>query len=212
MSPKEEPNDEDEEEEPSLVDDQEEERAEEPLKITKRKRKAKIVTESVGEADSGQLIVEITDLLKNARAAIADERFVDAIKCYQEASIAAGMAGDGDRERIYLSRANEILKEHPELKEEGLTIIKRRKMKAKLRKEEETFTGFLIRIISYIFIAAIFLILIYSGIFAAIILQELFEMGGSYSINTLWAISGAIEVVGLIIAYFLGTRLLRWQE
>ena len=179
-----------------------------PIVTKKRKRKAKLISVIAAEADEEKLLLEITDLLKRARVALGKENFLEAINCYHEAAVAAEMAGDTERERIYLNRANELLKEHPELKEEGL-VIKKRKMKAKLREEEKFSLG---RLISNIIIAGIMIILVYSGLFSVILLQEVFELGGSYNISILWGVSIAIGIFGMVLAYLLGTRWLRWPE
>ena len=210
MSAEKEPPTETEEESAEIEPSDEEMEEERPKIIKKRKRKDKVIREIEPEADEAQLIFEITNLLKRARIAIAKENFIEAVKCYQDAAVAANMAGNTKREKIYLSRANELIKEHPELKEAGLQYIKKRKLKAKLREEEEKFS--LTRMISNIIVAAIMLILVYSGIFGAIILQEILEEGASYSIPLLWSLSIVIEIFGIIVAYFFGTRYLRWSE
>ncbi|NVM55713.1 MAG: hypothetical protein HWN66_18585 [Candidatus Helarchaeota archaeon] len=210
MSAEKEPPTETEEESAEIEPSDEEMEEERPKIIKKRKRKDKVIREIEPEADEAQLIFEITNLLKRARIAIAKENFIEAVKCYQDAAVAANMAGNTKREKIYLSRANELIKEHPELKEAGLQYIKKRKLKAKLREEEEKFS--LTRMISNLIVAAIMLILVYSGIFGAIILQEILEEGASYSIPLLWSLSIVIEIFGIIVAYFFGTRYLRWSE
>ncbi|HUX98256.1 MAG TPA: hypothetical protein VMV49_01765 [Candidatus Deferrimicrobium sp.] len=212
MSTKKEPNNNNSEKEPEEEPEWAIEEGEKPTVIKKRKGKRTIISETEAEPDSEKLVTEITDLLKRARSAIAEQNFLVAVKSYQEASIAAGMAGDTEREKIYIARANEILNEHPELKEQGLVILKKRKMKAILRKEEKKFSAYVLRIVSYIFVAGILIILIFSGLFSAIILQELLELGGSYSISMLWGICCFIEIIGLILAYLLATRWLSWAE
>ncbi|MHA1650283.1 MAG: hypothetical protein ACTSYB_08820 [Candidatus Helarchaeota archaeon] len=181
-----------------------------PKYVKKKKRKAKIISKERPEfeADEEKLAIEITSLLKKARSSIAQEDYLEAVKCYQNAAIAASMIGDLEREKIYLSRASEIIREHPELKEKGVELFKRRKLKAKIREKEEKFSIF--QFFSQIFIAGILLVLVYSGLFSAIILQELFEMGGSYNVAQLWGICITIEICGIILAYFLGKRLFQW--
>ncbi len=208
-----------EEEVPETIEEEEEvpetikEEEEAPKIIKKQKRKGTIITERremfAGE-DEEKLTKEITEFLKKARAAIAEQNYLEAVKDYQDASIAANMLGDPEREKIYLSRANEILEEHPELKEEGIAFFKKRRVKAKIREEKEKFS--LLQMITNIIIAAIFIVLVYSGIFSAIILRELFQLGGSYSVTFLWGLCITIEITGLIIAYVLAKYWLVWPE
>ncbi|MFX1295910.1 MAG: hypothetical protein ACFFD2_13800 [Promethearchaeota archaeon] len=193
--------------------DQEEIERQLPKILKKRTRKAKIVSqkdEFFDDEDDEKLLFEISSLLKKARVAIAEEKYIDAIKCYQDAAITASMIGDTEREKIYLIRANEILQEHPELKAEGVTILKKRKNKAKIREKEEKFS--IIQLISNLLVAVFLLILVYSGLISAIILQEIFEMSGSYNVTQLWGICILIEITGVILAYFIGKSWLRWPE
>jgi hypothetical protein len=212
VSEEKEPNNNDLEKEPEEEPEWETTEGKRPSIVKKRKGKKKIISETEAEPDSEKLVTEITDLLKRARSAIAEQNFLEAVKSYQEASIAASMAGDTERERIYLVRANEILTEHPDLKEEGLVVLKKRKMKAILRKQEETTSAYIIRIVSYIFVAAILMILVFSGLFSAIILQNTFQAGGSYNLYGLWGLCSFIEIIGLILAYLFATRWLNWSE
>ena len=183
-----------------------------PEKTKKQKRKAQIITqiESTSETDHDKLLFEITGLLKKARISIAEKNYIEAIKSYQDAAVTASMLGDAEREKIYLTRANEILQEHPELKEEGIALMKKRKLKTIIRKEEEKFS--ITRMLSHIIIALLLIILVFSGMFSALILQELLEAGGSYSIATLWGICIGIEVCGLVLAYIIGRYWLQWSE
>lgn len=192
-----------------------EEEAEEvpPQIIKKRKRKAKIISEGAPESDEEKLLLEITNLLKKARIALVNKNYIEAVICYQDAGIAANMAGDVERERIFLRRANEILQDHPELKEdERVKVIKRRKIKAIVRPEEK-FS--LIGLISNVIMAAIFTILVFSGLISAILIQEVYEDIGYVfpdSAFVIWGLSIAIEIFGLTIAYLLATRWLHWPE
>ncbi len=180
---------------------------ERPAIIKKKRRKGKFIMETTPEADEEQLLMEITELLKRARVALVNKNYLEAVKSYQDAAIAANMAGDTERERIFLRRMNEILKDHPELvEEEGFKIIKKRRIKAKLREEE----GFsLSRLISNVFVALLMLIFVYSGLLGSIVLYRIFDVT---NVNLLWGLSIFIEILGLIIAYLLGTRWLRWSE
>jgi hypothetical protein len=207
-------NPENEESDETLETDDEEETLDEEIteKTKKRKRKAQIITEaeSILETDHDKLLFEITGLLKKARIAIAEKNYIEAIKSYQDAAVTASMLGDSEREKIYLARASEILQEHPELKEEGIALMKKRKLKAIIRKEVEKFS--LTRMLSHVIIALLLIILVFSGVFSAVILEELLEAGGSYSVTTLWGICIGIEVCGLILAYVIGKYWLQWSE
>jgi len=181
-----------------------------PKIVKKRKRKGKIIMEQVPEADEEKLLLEITDLLKRARVALVNKNYLEAVKNYQDAAISANMAGDTERERIFLRRAGEILRDHPEvMEEEGFKLIKKRKLKARLREPEKFSLG---RLISQVFLAGILIIFVYLGLFGAIFLQEIFEEGGSYSIPSLWGISIGVMVIGLLLAYLFATRALRWTD
>lgn len=213
MSNKEESPDENEKEEVETEPEVEKVGKKAKLSIKKEISKAKLTSKTEPRSEVETLSLEITDLLKKARAAIAEEQFLDAIKLYREAAITADMMGDSEREKSYLNRADEILKEHPELEKEFITEpSKKRKGKARLRKEEEKLT--LSRLITQIIVAGIFIILVFSGLFSAIILQKLSELAGGYSYNApmLWFICTVIEIIGLTIAYFFGTRWLKWPE
>jgi len=203
----------DEEEEEEAESEVEEEEAEKPAKglIKREALKPKSMSRPELGSEAETLSLEITDVLKRARVAIAEEQFLDAVKLYREAAVAADMMGESEREKSYLNRANELLKEHPELEKELATeAIKKRKGKAKVHKEEEKLT--LSRLITRIIIAGIFTILVFSGIFAAIILQKLAEIAGSYNAPLLWFTCTVVEIIGLTIAYFFGTRWLKWPE
>lgn len=208
MSEKDESPDEDEEEE-AEPEPEEEELEEEPSIVTEKElQKPKPITPVEAEPDSETLGLEITDLLKKARVAIAEKQFLHAIKLYQEAAVSADMMGDSDRHKIYLNRANELLKEHPGLEKELVTEpLKKRKGKAKVRKEEEKLT--LARLFTRIIIGAIFTGLIFSGVFTAILFQNAFQAGSSYDAPLLWFLCTLVEVIGLTIAYFFGTRWLK---
>ncbi|MDD1779254.1 MAG: hypothetical protein LUQ65_13895 [Candidatus Helarchaeota archaeon] len=211
MSEKDESPDKDEEEEAEPEPKKEEIEEEPAVSAEKEIQKIKPTAPAEAESDSETLGLEITDLLKKARVAIGAEQFLEAIKLYQEAAISADMMGDSERQKIYLNRANELVKEHPELEKELVTEpLKKRKGKAKVRKEEEKLT--LPRLIARIVVAAIFTGLIFSGIFAAVLLQNAFQVGGSYNGALLWFICTVVEVIGLTIAYFFGTRWLKWPE
>lgn len=200
------------EEEPSAESTADEKDFEEeaPKILKKRKRKGKFIMDTEPEADEEKLLDEITELLKRARFALANKNYLEAVRCYQDAAISANMAGDAERERIFLRRVNEILTEHPELKEEdGFKLIKKRKIKAKL-KAEEKFS--LVRFLSHLILAGILVLFVYLGLFGAIVLQEIFEEGGSYSIPALWGTSIVVLIVGLVIAYIYGTRFFDWSE
>ncbi len=198
----------DEETEAEVEPDEEEEGEEPPEVIKKWKRKAKIISEVEPEADEEKLLLEITNLLKKARVALVNKNYIEAVISYQDAAIAANMTGDTERERIFLKRANEILQDHPELKEdERIKTIKKRKIKAIIRPEEKfSLTG----LISNLIVAGIFFILIYSGLFSAVFLQQIYET--AYNPAQLWGICIAIEIIGLVLAYFLATRWLQWSE
>jgi hypothetical protein len=211
VSEKDESPDEDEEEEAEPEPKEEETEEEPPVSPKKELHKVESIVPAKAESDSEALGLEITDLLKKARVAIAEEQFLDAIKLYQEAAISADMMGDADRQKTYLNRANELLKEHPTLEKELVTEpLKKRKGKAKVRKEEEKLT--LARLITRIIVAGIFTGLVFSGVFAAILLQNAFQVGGSYNAPLLWFICTLVEVIGLTVAYFFGTRWLKWPE
>jgi hypothetical protein len=203
--------DEDEEEEAEAEAEEEEIEEEPPVSIKKELQKAKPTAPAAAESDSEALGLEITDLLKRARGAIAEGQFLEAIKLYQDAAVSADMMGDAERQKTYLGRANELLKEHPDLgKELGMEPLRKRKGKAKVRREEEKIT--LARLIARIIVAGIFTGLVFSGVFAAILLQNAFQVGGSYDAPLLWFICTVVEVLGLTIAYFFGTRWLKWPE
>ncbi len=212
MSEKNNPENEDRDEDRETDAEAETSDEETPKKIKKRKRKAQIINqaETPSETDHDKLLFEITGLLKKARISIAEKNYIEAIKSYQDAAVTASMLGDTEREKIYLTRANEILQEHPELKEEGITLMKKRKLKAIIRKEVEKFS--LTSLLSHMIIALLLIVLVFSGIFSAVILQELLEAGGSYSYTTLWGICIGIEVCGLILAYVIGKYWLQWSE
>ena len=211
MSKKEESPDDEEDEEPEVEPEEEEIAKEAKTSLKRENLVPKITTQIEPTSESEMLNSEIVNLLKKARAAIAEEQFSDAVKLYREAAVASDMMGQPENEKTYLNRANEILTEHPEI-EKGLATepIKKRKGKAKLRKEEEKLT--FSRLITRIFVAGIFTILVFSGIFAAMILQKLLEMGGSYNVPQLWYTCIIIEIIGLVIAYIFGTRWLKWPE
>ncbi len=194
-------------------DEEEEELEEGPQKILKkRKGKTTIISdteEKFESADEDKLIFEITNLLKKARVAMAEKDYITAVKSYQDASIAAGMIGDTDREKTYITRANEILQEHPELKEEGFKILKKRKLKSRIREEEEKFS--IIRLISHVIIAGIILGFALSGLLSAVVLQELLEVSSSYNKTLVWAVCIVIQIAGLVIAYYIGKRWLSWS-
>ncbi|MHA1129909.1 MAG: hypothetical protein ACTSQQ_03780 [Candidatus Helarchaeota archaeon] len=185
---------------------------ERPKKIKKRKRKAQIISQAEikFETDHDKLLYEITGLLKKARIAIAEKNYIEAITSYQDAAVTANMLGDPEREKIYLTRANEILQDHPELKAEGITLLKKRKLKTIIRKKEEKFS--LTRLLTNMIFALLMIVLVYSGVFSAIILQELLEAGGSYNFTMLWGICIGIEVLGIFLAYLIGRYWLRWPE
>lgn len=211
MSKKEESPAEDEEEEAETGPEEEEIEEEPQVSVKKELQKAKPIAPAEAESDSETLGLEITDLLKKARVAIAEEQFLNAIKLYQEAAIAADMMGDSERQKIYLNRAHELLKEHPDLEKELVPEpLKKRKGKAKVRKEEEKLT--LSRLIARIILGGIFTGLVFSGVFAAMLLQNLFQVGGSYNAPLLWFICTVVEIIGLTMAYFFGTRWLKWPE
>ncbi len=209
MSKKEESPDDDEEEEAETGPEDEEIEEEPPVIIKKELQKAKPIVPAEAESDSETLGLEITDLLKKARVAIAEERFLQAVKLYQEAAIAADLMGDSERQKIALQRAQELLKEHPDV-EKALVPepLKKRKGKAKVRQEEEKLT--LSRLIARIIMGGIFTGLVFSGVIAAILLQNLFQVGGSYNAPLLWVICTVVEIIGLTLAYVFGTRGLKW--
>ncbi|NVM31373.1 MAG: hypothetical protein HWN65_21215 [Candidatus Helarchaeota archaeon] len=198
---------ENEENQADIGTDEEIEEEKPPIKVKKRKRKAKIISEMEPEADEERLLLEITNLLKKARIALVKKNYIEAVICYQDAGIAANMAGDTERERLFLRRANEILQDHPELKEdERVKIIKRRKIKAMVRPEEK-FS--LVGLISNMIAAVLFIILIYSGLISAIFLMDIVDMT-NYTL--VWGLSIAVEILGLTLAYLLATRFLRWSK
>lgn len=211
MSEKDESPDENEEEEAETEPKEEKIEEEPPVREEKEIQKAKPTPPAEAESDTETLGLEITDLLKKARGAIAEGQFLAAIRLYQDAAVSADMMGDAERQKIYLNRANELLKEHPELEKELVTEpLRKRKGKARIRKEEERLT--LPRLIARIIVAGIFTGLIFSGVLTALLLQNAFEAGGSYNAPLLWFVCTVVEVIGLTIAYFFGTRWLKWPE
>lgn len=181
-----------------------------PKILKKRQRKGKIIMEQTAEADEEQLLMEITELLKRARIALVKKNYLEAVKSYQEAAIAANMAGDSERERIFLRRMNEILKAHPELvEEEGFKLIKKRKMKTKLREEEKFSFS---RLISNILVAGLMIALIYGALLIIMFVQQVYDIVSLDLIPILWGVGIFLQILGIILAYLLGTRWLRWPE
>ena len=181
-----------------------------PKIIKKRKRKGKIIMERIAEADEEQLLMEITKLLKRGRAALVKKNYLEAVKSYQDAAIAANMAGDSERERIFLRRMNEILKAHPELvEEEGFKLVKKRKMKTKLREEKKFSVS---RLISNMIVAGLMIALIYGALFIIMFVQQVYDIVSLDLIPILWGVGIFLQILGIILAYLLGTRWLRWPE
>ena len=181
-----------------------------PKIIKKRKRKGKIIMERIAEADEEQLLMEITKLLKRGCAALVKKNYLEAVKSYQDAAIAANMAGDSERERIFLRRMNEILKAHPELvEEEGFKLVKKRKMKTKLREEKKFSVS---RLISNMIVAGLMIALIYGALFIIMFVQQVYDIVSLDLIPILWGVGIFLQILGIILAYLLGTRWLRWPE